>query len=86
MKKYFTSLDLEEGKFVGSLHDPDTNKVIYKTKAYNSQHQVTSDINEYLTNLKTDEVKIAPKQAHTVVNTVNYQSVSTRTGRCCGGG
>ena len=86
MKKYFTSLDLEDGKFIGSLHDPDSNKVIYKTKGYNSQHQVTSDINEYLTKLKNSETKVTPHQPHTIVNTINYQSVATKGGRCCGRG
>jgi hypothetical protein len=83
MKKYFTSLDLEEGKYVGSVYDPDTNQVVYKTKGYNSQSQVTSDINEYLTKLKPAESKVQPA-GQTIVNTAVYKTSTTYQKRCCG--
>jgi hypothetical protein len=83
MKKYFTSLDLEGDKFVGSLHDPETNQVIYKTKAYNSQSQVTSEINEYLTKINPITNKIEPTRG-TIVNTAIYKTVRTNATRCCG--
>lgn len=84
MKKYFTSLDLENNKFVGSLHDPDTNKVIFKTKPYNSQSQVTADINQYLTNLKSDENRTQPTQ-ETIVNTSVQMGIrGALPRRCCG--
>lgn len=86
MKKYFTSLNLENNKFVGSLHDPDTNKVVFKTKPHNSQSQVTAEINEYLTNLSSNKMRTENTQ-QTIVNT------SIQTGirgalpkRCCGRG
>ena len=82
MKKYFTSLDLENNKFVGSLHDPDTNNVIYKTKSYNSQSQVTADINQYLTNLKTNENRTQPAQ-ETIVNTAVQLNIRGNLPRKC---
>lgn len=84
MKKYFTSLDLENNKFVGSLHDPDTNKVIFKTKPHNSQSQVTAEINEHLTSLNTSENRTNNTQ-QTIVNTsiqTGIRGVLPR--RCCG--
>ena len=86
MKKYFTSLDLEEGKYTGSVYDPDTNQIVYKTKGYNSQAQVTSDINEYLTKLKPTESKIQPAGhvGQTIVNTAIYKSSLSTHERCCG--
>lgn len=83
MKKYFTSLDLEEGKYVGSLYDPDTNQTIYKTKGYNSQSQVTSDINEYLSKLKSSENKIQPS-GQTILNTTVYKTAMSTKRSCCG--
>jgi hypothetical protein len=83
MKNYFTSLDLEEGKYVGSVYDPNTNQIVYKTKGYNSQSQVTSDINEYLTKLKPLENKIEPV-GQTIVNTTVYKPSTSYQKRCCG--
>jgi hypothetical protein len=81
MKKYFTTLNLENDKFVGMLHDPDTNAVVYKTKSYTSQSQVTTEINQHLTNLKTSQ----SNNPQTIINTTSYHPVPVaRGGRCCG--
>ena len=81
MKKYFTTLNLENDKFVGMVHDPDTNAVVYKTKSYSSQSQVTAEINEHLTNLKTS----ISNKPQTITNTTTYHNVPvSRGGRCCG--
>lgn len=82
MKKYFTTLDSEDGKFVGMLHDPDTNQVVYKTKPYSSQSQVTSDINQHITQLKMSHQQ--PQQSQTIVNTVRQQTFQMPKRTCCG--
>jgi hypothetical protein len=51
MKNYYTSINLEEGRFVGTVYDSLTNKDLYKTKSYNTQSQVVQDINTFLTTL-----------------------------------
>jgi hypothetical protein len=86
MKKYFTTLDLEDGKFVGSLHDPDTNQVVYKTKGYNSQSQVTSDINEYITKNKSNKNTSQPRTPQTTVNFIHKKAVTNVRNTCCGRG
>jgi len=83
MKKYFTSIDLVEGKFVATLHDPDTNQIIYKTKPYNSQAQATSDVNDYISQTKTPK-NTAQKIPQTSVNTVHKKAVTVARRGCCG--
>lgn len=84
MKKYFTSLDLEDGKFVGLLHDPDTNQVVYKTKKHNSQAQVTSEINEYITKLRSNQTPATQPVRETIVTTTYRQLSNQLKGGCCG--
>ena len=85
MKNYYTSINLEEGKFVGTVNDSTNNNTIYKTKPYNTQSQVVQDINTWLTTSAsptTDPQPQAP-QHQTIINTVN-RLPATGGKRCCG--
>lgn len=87
MSKYFTTIDLVDGKFIGTVFDANTNAEVFKSKPYNSQAQASQEAREFLTATKptTTEPAAAPG-SQAIVNTVRYTSApSTRSsGRCCG--
>jgi hypothetical protein len=87
MSKYFTTIDLVEGKFVGTVFDANTNAEIYKSKPHNSQSQASQEVRTFLTATKPaiTEPSTAPG-SQAVVNTIKYTNVpGTRSsGRCCG--
>ena len=78
MKSYFTSFELEEGKFKGIIYDATTNQILHTTKLHDSQAGATFEINEFVSKLKTpaDQFKASP-------NTSNPTPFKKRT--CCGG-
>lgn len=87
MANYFTTIDSEGDKFVGTVYDANTNAVVYKSKPYLSQSQASQDINSYLTTSRppTTDPTAAPGSQATV-NTITYNTAPSRlsTGRCCG--
>lgn len=87
MSKYFTTIDLVEGKFVGTVFDANTNAEVYKSKSYNSQAQASQEVRAFITGSapKTAEPSTAPG-SQTVVNTIKYTNASgaRSSGRCCG--
>jgi hypothetical protein len=86
MKNYYTSINLEEGKFVGTVHESSNNNVLYKTKLYNTQSQVVQDINTWLTTSASPTTDPQPKapQHQTIINTVNRLPATGGNRRCCG--
>jgi hypothetical protein len=82
MKKYFTSLEVQNDQFVATVFDANTNQELYKTKPYSSQSRAMKDANNFLTNQKPSE---EPSSESTIVNTTTYTSVpGTLPRRCCG--
>jgi hypothetical protein len=81
MKNYYTSINLEEGRFVGTVYDSLTNKDLY-----NTQSQVVQDINIFLTTLAppTTEPRPQTPQNRTIINTVNHLPATGGNKRCCG--
>jgi hypothetical protein len=86
MKKYYTSLNLEDGKFVGTVFESVSNNMVYKTKPYTSQTQVVQDINTYLATSAppVTEPQTQPVQHQTIINTVDRLPATGTTRRCCG--
>jgi hypothetical protein len=88
MSNYYTTIDLVEGMFVGTVLNANTNAEVYKSKPYSSQSQASRDINTFLTTSKpptTDPLPGNPAPgSQAVVNTIVYTSVPTQGGGCCG--
>lgn len=78
MKKYYTTIDLQDGKFVGTVFSSSTNQEVYKTKPYSSQIQAVQDITGYLTGQQNTPQTITNTASH-----VPAPAPVTR-GRCCG--
>ena len=82
MKNFYTTLDLQDGLFVGSVFESNTNREIYKTSPYPSQSQVTKDINIFL---KTKQAPVTPPQEPVVIrNTIQPTTITGSVKRCCG--
>lgn len=82
MKKYFTSINIVEEKYVGTVFDQNTNQEVYKTKSYASQSQALQDVNIFLVTSKPPTTDPVP---NTIVNTAT-QVAGAPSGprRCCG--
>jgi len=76
MKSYFTSFELEEGKFKGIIYDATTNQILHTTKLHDSQAGATFEVNEFVSKLKAP-IDL-PKNTHNTTSPV----FKKRT--CCG--
>jgi len=84
MKKYYTSLDIQNGLYIGTVYDTATNQEVYKTKAYPSQVQVTQDVTTFLQT--ANPPKVDPVKPQQYQNTFNPTTItgSAKRGGCCG--
>jgi len=79
MKKYFTSFDLEDGKYKGTIHDAITNQAIYTTKLHESLAKAAAEVNENLS-------KLEPNKKPTTQNNSGSSQSSPQFKKktCCG--
>jgi len=78
MKKYYTTINFEEGSFVGELYHPVTNQLIYKSIKYNTQAQAQKDINDYISTLKPEN---SVEQSNNSQTPIDFK---TTPRACCG--
>ena len=85
MKKYFTSVQISEGNYVGTVYDADTNQELYKSNPYSTQSQAIKDINIFLTTAKSPTTTPTPSIPSTFTNTITHVPGAPKAGgRCCG--
>lgn len=86
MKKYFTSIEIVENNYVGTVFDGNTNQELYKSKAYPTQSQAMQDINTYLITQNPPKNDPSPRpEVRTIVNTaVHAVGAPKSPRRCCG--
>jgi hypothetical protein len=84
MNKYYTTLDVSDKGYIGTVFNANTNQPLYTTKPYPSQAQASYDINTYLATNKPPETPITQTPSQVITNTVTYRPAPTPTGRCCG--
>ena len=84
MRKYYTSLDMQNGEYIGTVYDASSNQEVYKTKAYPSQVQVTQDVTTFLQT--SNPPKVDPVQPQQYQNTFQPTVItgSVSRGGCCG--
>lgn len=87
MKKYFTSLVIENDQFVAIVYDANTNQELYKSKPYNTQTKAMQDVNNFLAGQKTiiSNQSAQLPISQTTINTIT--PIPTQGGaprRCCG--
>lgn len=80
MKTYFTSFELEEGKFKGIIYDANTNQIIYTTKLHDSQASTTLEVNEYISKLTVTTPPNQPKSS----SSSSIQPIQFKKRTCCG--
>lgn len=76
---YFSTITLEEGKFVGTVYNSSNNQQVYKTQQYPNQLLATRDANNFIKNNQINN----PISNSTVANPTPGTTVSTGR-RCCG--
>lgn len=82
MQKYYTTLDLVDNNFVGTVFESSSNIAVFRSQPHNSQIKAMEEINSFLDGSKS--VNNQPQKPQTIVNTVHRQ-VPPNTGRaCCG--
>jgi hypothetical protein len=86
MKKYFTSLEVQNDQFVATVFDANTNQELYKTKPYRSQSNAIKDANNFLTNQKPTKQSLEESsEINTLINTAVHTPVlDAPPRRCCG--
>lgn len=83
MKKYFTSLEIQNNLFIATLYDANTNQELYKSKPCNSQSKAMKEVNAFITNQKP--VEPTPSTPSPFINTAVHKPVpGTPQKRCCG--
>jgi hypothetical protein len=86
MKKYFTSIEIVEGNYIGTVFDGNNNQELYKSKGYPTQSQAMQDVNTYLITQNPPKSDPTPNPVtQTIVNTtVRSVSMPSSQRRCCG--
>jgi len=85
MNNYYTSVEIVNEMFIGTIFNSKTNQPLYKTKPYTHRSQATQDIYNYLKTEKPPTSDPSPKP-QTITNKVVHPSgIPTPTHRrCCG--
>lgn len=82
MQRYYSTLDLVNNSYVGTVYESSSNVVAFKTAPHTSQVKAMDEINSFLDRSRNTNTQNLKPQ--TVVNTVHRQ-VPANTGRpCCG--
>jgi hypothetical protein len=82
MISYFTTIEIQNGQYVGVAYNQGNNYVIYRSKPYQSQSAAITDVNTFLKTMKAPDAQAAPQQ--TIVNTTALQPFQGPTKKCCG--
>lgn len=78
MSNFFSTISLDNGRFVGTVYNSSTNQEVYKTQAYPSQILANRDVNNFI---KTAQVNTPTTNAISGPTTTPT-AVTPR--RCCG--
>jgi hypothetical protein len=83
MKQYFTTLDLIDEKYIGTVYSSATNQAVYKTAPHFTQSQAVQDINNFLAGGSETKKEIT---SETITNTTSFKPIEGRapTRKCCG--
>lgn len=81
MQQYYTSIEIDNGRYIGVVYSSSNNAIEYRTKSYSSQVQAMMEVTEYLKN------KQAPSDTkqEIITNSTTYHPVPQAPRRgCCG--
>ena len=82
MKKYYTSINLVDNRYIGTVFDSNNNQEVYKSKPYSSQLQAVQDITNFLTGQQTQLNSNTSRQV--ITNTTTHVPAPSTPRRCCG--
>jgi len=84
MNKYYTTLDIQNGQYIGTVFNGGTNQEVYKTKPYPTQVQVSQDITEFLQTSNPPKADPVVPQQYTNTFATTTITGARRRGGCCG--
>jgi hypothetical protein len=84
MSKYYTTLDVVDDKFIGTVYDANTNTTVYKTTPYLTQLEATQQIDKFLATGVIPPENAATPTSQTVITNTYVAPTPTPPRRCCG--
>lgn len=86
MQQYYTSIEIDNGRYIGVVYNSSNNVIEYRSKSCSSQMQAMMDITEYLktkqpSNQTGPEVK---QQQQIITNSTTYHPTPQVPRKCCG--
>lgn len=82
MQKYYTTLDLVDNNFIGTVYESSSNVAVFKSQSHTSQIKAMEEINSFLDGSKPANNDTPRPQ--TIVNTVHRQIPAQGGRACCG--
>jgi hypothetical protein len=82
MQQYYTSLEIENERYIGVVHNSANNIVEYRTKPHTSQMQAMLEVQNHLKSKQPTEGSITQQQI--ITNSVIYHTPAPQPKRCCG--
>jgi hypothetical protein len=80
MSQFFTTLEKKESKFIGVVHDANTNQVLFRTQEQESQENALNEVNQFIATFKTTS-----STSETATNTPSTSITHLPPPRrCCG--
>lgn len=84
MKQYYTSIETDNGRYVGIIYSSSNNEVLYRSAPYHTQAQATLDITQYLRTQEPPTKNTLQKPETSTVQSGTYHPAPQRPHRCCG--
>ena len=91
MSNYYSTVEVKDGKFIGTVYIESSNQLVYQTSPHTTQTQALDDIGVFIRTNKPPETPIPTQPprilTQTITNTVRSHTnvpLPTVRGRCCG--
>ncbi len=80
MRQYYTSVESNNGQFIGVVYDPSNNNAVYRTAPYRTPAQATLDVTEYLKTKQAPKSIVKPQTP----KDISFHPAPQKTYKCCG--
>jgi len=84
MQQYYTSIEVNNDGYIGTVYNSNSNISEYRTKPYPSQLQAMMDITDFLKTKTAPAPSNLEKNTNVITNTAQLHSTPQPARRCCG--
>lgn len=88
---FYTSIELNNGNYIGRIFKKNNNQLVYTTPEYTSQTKMLDDTRRWFANQGTENIEQEPvstpvnyTRPNVATNTVQYKTTTRPGKRCCG--